>query len=114
MSGATWVAQDGEAGARISGDPVWRGTVDGGVVRSVLPVPDSDDAIAFLDSEQRPAGVERWHPFNNILRITTSGDVSWWAQLVPQETAFKAYFQVMWRDGHLVVMTGAAADSRSR
>jgi len=91
----------------MGGHTVWRGTVDGGVVRSVLPVPDSDDAIVLLDSEQRPAGVESWHPFNNILRITKSGDVRWRSELVPQETAFKAYLQVMWLDKILIALAAS-------
>ena len=107
MDRPTWEARGGNAEARMGGHTVWRGTVDGGVVRSVLPVPDSDDAIVLLDSEQRPAGVESWHPFNNILRITKSGDVRWRSELVPQETAFKAYLQVMWLDKILIALAAS-------
>jgi hypothetical protein len=61
---------------------------EGTVIRE-LPVPGSDDVIVLFDPEQRPAGIEAWHPFANIIRIGPAGERLWRCALLPQETAWK-------------------------
>lgn len=63
-------------------------SAEGRVIRE-LTVPGCEDVIILLDPEQRPARVETWHPFPNIMRIDRAGDVLWRCALLPQETAWK-------------------------
>jgi hypothetical protein len=71
-------------------------TLDGGIVTAALPVPGTDDCFVLLDPEHRPEGVLPWHPFLNILRVTSSGEVKWRAELVPGETTWKCWLGVDW------------------
>lgn len=72
--------------------------VDGGVVAASVRVPASDDEIVLLDPDQRPEGVEAWHPFHNILRLGSAGDVLWRAELLPSETTAKCWTGVSFDD----------------
>jgi len=99
MGEVSWKIDDGRAAA-ISGDrEQWSGTVDPGAkVAKVLELSGSDDAIVLLDPAQRPDGVESWHPYFNLIRLSVDGDVRWRAELVPSETAAKCFYGVEWRD----------------
>jgi hypothetical protein len=97
-----WSEADGRAVARDGDRTTWSGTVDGGArVSTVLPVVDSGDAVLLLHCDHRPVGVEDWHPFFNLIRVAPDGTIRWRAELVPQETVWKCYLQVEWRDGRL-------------
>jgi hypothetical protein len=99
MGEVSWTIDAGLAAANCDGKTLWTGAVDRGATVSVRPaVHGSDDAIVLLNPEQRPEGVEPWHPFFNLLRLTPSGDVRWRAELVPSETAAKCFYGVEWRD----------------
>jgi hypothetical protein len=75
---------------------------EGTVIRE-LAIVDSDDVIVLLDPEDRPEGIEPWHPFPNILRTTHTGEVVWRCALLPQETTWKCYLSVEWvGDGKLI------------
>jgi len=74
---------------------------DEGTVKTKLPVPDSADVIVLLDPEQRPTGVESWHPFPNILRLSPSGQVVWRSDLLPDDT-WKCYLSVAWEGESLI------------
>lgn len=78
--------------------------VDGGVVRSSVDLPDTDDVIVLLDPERRPDGVLPWHPFPNILRVAASGEIKWRSELIPQETTAKCWMGVSF-DGSLRAWT---------
>ncbi|HEX3567261.1 MAG TPA: hypothetical protein VHU17_17980 [Acidimicrobiales bacterium] len=67
-----------------------------------LPISGSDDVIVLLDPEHRPEGVEAWHPFPNILRLTSAREVLWRCALLPQETAWKCYLSVGWEGDRLI------------
>ena len=67
-----------------------------GTVNTKLPVPNSGDVIVLLDPEDRPTGIESWHPFPNIMRITPAGELAWQCALLPEETAWKCYLSVQW------------------
>ena len=67
---------------------------DGGVPKTTLHVPGSDDVIVLLDPERRPEGVLPWHPFYNVLRVQRSGLVRWRAELVPGETTAKCWLGI--------------------
>jgi hypothetical protein len=73
-----------------------------GTVINELPVDGSEDVIVLLDPERRPTGVEAWHPFPNIMRMSPAGEVLWRSALLPQETAWKCYLSVEWVDDKLV------------
>jgi hypothetical protein len=90
--------------AKVEDQIVWAGSPDGGLVLTVLFVPGSDDGIVLLDCDARPADVEPWHPFPNILRLSPEGDVKWRCSLLPQETAWTCYLSVAW-DGDRLVAT---------
>lgn len=87
-----------------------------------LQVPGSEDIIVLLDPDDRPTGVEAWHPFPNIMRLGHGGEVQWRCALLPQETAWKCYLAVEWQGKQLIArapsyrvtldpMTGAIIDS---
>jgi hypothetical protein len=101
MVNVAWNASGGMAQATMNGEPVWEGTVDGGRVAKVLPVVDSDDAIVLLDGDQRPEGIEPWHPFRNIVRIAPTGDVQWRGDLPPSGSAAKCYYDMSWSAGRI-------------
>jgi hypothetical protein len=42
-----------------------------------------------------PAGVEKWHPFYNLVRVSPSGVVRWRAELVPGDP-WQYYLAVEW------------------
>jgi hypothetical protein len=88
--------------AEVEGQVVWAGAPDGGMVLTVLPVPGSDDGIVLLDCDARPANVEPWHPFPNVLRLNPDGNVKWRCSLLPQETAWKCYQSVAWDGDRLI------------
>jgi hypothetical protein len=75
---------------------------DNGVIQTQLSLPNSDDTIVLLDPDQRPTGIEDWHPFHNLVRVAPSGDIRWRAELVPQETAWKCYYAATWRGESLI------------
>jgi len=79
--------------------------IDGGVVIAKLGVAESTDSIVLLDPKRRPAQVLGWHPFPNVLRVTSAGDVIWRSALVPRETAAKCWLDVDWVDGRLRART---------
>ena len=101
MADVRWRAVKGLAVAGRGDDLTWSGTVDDGVVKRVLEIPGSDDAVVLLDPETRPQGILRWHPFPNVMRIGTDGDVCWHAELIPNETAWKCWIDVGW-DGDVL------------
>ena len=63
-----------------------------------LHVAGSDDTIVLLDPEQRPDGVLPWHPFHNLLRLSSTGGVVWRAELVPGESTAKCWLRVEFDD----------------
>jgi hypothetical protein len=73
-----------------------------GTVISELPVRGSEDVIVLLDPQRRPTGVEDWHPFPNIMRMSPTGEVLWRSALLPQETAWKCYLLVERLDDKLI------------
>jgi predicted phage-related endonuclease len=79
---------------------------DGGKVIATLPVPASEDVIVLLDPDVRPSGVEKWHPFPNILRMSSSGDVVWRSELLPNDT-WKCYLAVEWEGEDLLAMAAS-------
>ncbi|MGD0638131.1 MAG: hypothetical protein ABSA72_08860 [Nitrososphaerales archaeon] len=95
---------------------------DEGTVITELPVPGSEEVIVLLDPEDRPVGVEAWHPFPNVMRLSSGGEVLWRCALLPQETAWKCYLAVEWQGDKLIAkapsyrvtldpMSGAIIDS---
>ena len=94
-------------------------SIDGGVVIAEVAVPGSTDSIVLLDPEQRPAGVLAWHPFANVLRVTSTGEVVWRCALLPHETTAKCWLSMDWTESlrvstysyncELDPMTGAIA-----
>ena len=71
-----------------------RRDVDGGSVVAELSVPGSDDVVVLLDPDNRPAGVLAWHPFQNVLRLSASGEIMWRAELVPAESTARCWVRV--------------------
>jgi hypothetical protein len=71
-----------------------RREVDGGTVVAEFPVPESGDVIVLLDPDQRPAGVLPWHPFQNVLRLSSNGEIIWRAELVPGESTAKCWMRI--------------------
>jgi hypothetical protein len=69
-----------------------------------VPIPGSSDVVVLLDPEVRPAGVEKWHPYHNLLRVAPDGTIRWTAELVPNEHAAKCWTGVSY-DGSLVAFT---------
>jgi hypothetical protein len=65
--------------------------VDGCVVAAVVELPGTYDAAVLLDPDRRPAGVEAWHPYHNIVRVSPDGVLRWRAELLPQETTAKCW-----------------------
>jgi hypothetical protein len=95
---AIWRIHDGLAVAETNEGVAWTGAVDAGaVVTKVLPIQDSNDAVVLLDPDSRPAGVLKWHPFFNLLRLSPEGGVVWRADLVPGDT-WKVFLDVEWQD----------------
>ena len=107
MNTVEWSIRDGKADARFTDESVWQGAVGAGVVVTILALPDTNDAIVLLDPDQRPPGIERWHPFHNIVRVTPTGDVCWRSELLPHETTMKSYYRVAWRERTLVALTSS-------
>jgi hypothetical protein len=79
---------------------------EGGKVITTLPVRASEDVIVLLDPDLRPSGVEKWHPFPNILRVRSSGDVVWRSELLPGDT-WKCYLAMEWDDEELLARTAS-------
>jgi hypothetical protein len=52
-----------------------------------------------MDWSHRPEGVEDWHPYPNLLRITSKGERIWTAPLPQSE---KSYTGATWQDGKLL------------
>ena len=75
-----------------SGQILWHGTPDGLPVRSVLPVPNSEECIVLLDYAQGPA-----RDFENVIRCRSDGSVVWRAEL-PVPASNDAYTAVQWAD----------------
>jgi len=75
---------------------------EGTVIRE-LHLPDSDDVV-LLDPEQRPEGIEAWHPFHNVLRLGPAGEVRWRCALLPEST-WKCYLSVEWVGDRMVAET---------
>lgn len=73
-----------------------------GTVNRELPIRGSEDVIVLLDPERRPEGVEAWHPFANIMRLSGGGEVLWRCALLPQETAWQCYLSVEWEGDKLI------------
>jgi hypothetical protein len=48
---------------------VWLGDVDGMLALEAMALPGTDDGIVVMDWSHLPPGVEKWHPFRNLLRI---------------------------------------------
>lgn len=80
-----------------------RGAIQGSTVLVVIKV--EDGAIVLLDPDDRPAGVEKWHPFPNILRIRTDGSVVWRSELIEHETTAKCWLALDEEDGQIVART---------
>lgn len=80
--------------------PDWHGELLGARVVGVVALPDSDDCVAVLDLMDRPAGVEPWHPFANLVRASPGGDVLWSAE--PPVGGLKSWTAVALRDGVIV------------
>jgi hypothetical protein len=73
-----WRCEGGEAWAADDDRVVWHGSVGiGTVVLQALPVPASDDGIVVLDWSYRPSEVLPWHPYENLARVTSAGDLVW-------------------------------------
>ena len=86
-------------------DDRWPASVEGSAVVTVIPV--EDDAIVLLDPEDRPVGVEQWHPFHNVLRLRRDGSVVWRADLVPGETAWKCWLTMAEEGDEIVLRTAS-------
>jgi hypothetical protein len=100
MAKTTWRVAEGRVESSIEDVVRWSGLVDGGHVRTLLTIDGSDDAIVLLDPDLRPLGVETWHPFPNVVRIGSSGNVIWRASPVRQR--FKYWYAIEWNEGRLV------------
>jgi hypothetical protein len=79
---------------------------EGSRVVTTLRVNGSDDVIVLLDPDVRPPGVEKWHPYPNILRLSPSGDVLWRSELLPDDT-WKCYLTVAWEGDALIAHASA-------
>jgi len=74
-------------------------TIDGGVVMATVMLPNTDDVVVLLDPDHRPDGVLPWHPFNNVLRVSPSGQIVWRAELLSAETTAKCWHGVEFEGG---------------
>jgi hypothetical protein len=76
-----------------------------GVIIARLTMPDSTDTVVLLDPERRPDRVLAWHPFPNVLRVTTDGAVVWQCELLSHETTAKCWLGIGWTEGRLLATT---------
>jgi hypothetical protein len=84
---ANWWAEAGEAWvANGDGEILWHGTAVGPRVLDAFTLADTDDGIVVLDWSSRPPGVLAWHPYPNLVRLRTSGELVWQADLPPGES----------------------------
>jgi hypothetical protein len=83
-----------------SGDDVlWWGEIDGRLAWRAMALPGTDDGVVVFDWIDVPAGVERWHPYENLSRVRLDGSIVWTA---PLPTGEKSYTQAAWDEGRLI------------
>lgn len=82
-----FAARDGDLVVTdAGGGVVWDGAVGGGKVVEAVDLGDFRHALVLLDWSTRPAGVEEWHPFPNVLKVNAAGQEIWRAELPRSET----------------------------
>jgi hypothetical protein len=57
-------------------------SAEGTMIRE-LPIRGSEDVVVLLDPDHRPDGVEAWHPFPNIMRLSGAREILWRCALLP-------------------------------
>ncbi|MDZ7734573.1 MAG: hypothetical protein U5R31_17150 [Acidimicrobiia bacterium] len=72
-------------------------------VHQAVKVPGSDNRILCLDWSDRPEGVEEWHPYDNVLRVTPGGAIVWRA--TAPSGGWKCFVGVSVADGVLRAFT---------
>ena len=79
----------------------WRGMVVGSVVLDAIAVPRSSDAVLVLDWSARPSDVLPWHPFANLVRITSHGEMVW-SRVPPPSETLGSWTAARFEDGQLL------------
>jgi hypothetical protein len=100
----SFVANDGVVLAKSADRTVWSAKVLGVSAIDAFSLPGTADGIVVLDWMDRPEGVEPWHPYGNVLRISAHGKVVWQAEPPSAETS-KSFTSAKWENGKLVAHT---------
>jgi hypothetical protein len=79
--------------------PAWTGRPLGGAVSVVLAIRSTDDCIVLCHPD-----AQRGRAFANLLRVSSSGAITWRAEL-PPGTGDDAFVNVRWEDKELMANT---------
>ena len=110
MHPVQWHVADGKVRATTADELMYEGTVVPGASPSaVVPALRSADAFVLLDYSKRPQGVEKWHPYRNLMRVAPTGDVLWTAELIPGDM-WKCFVGVR-ISGGLLIAQGSASEA---
>ena len=71
MAEHSFAVKDGAVEVRLAGATVWAGKVLGVSAIDAFPLPGTQDGVIVLDPMDRPDGVEAWHPYENVVRVST-------------------------------------------
>ena len=98
MANRIFNVRDGNVEVSTGRQIEWTGRVLGVSALAAFPLPGSEDGIVVLDWMDRPTGLEAWHPYRNLVRITSTGKIVWRAELPQGEMSFT---EAHWEGGLL-------------